>query len=316
MKAATIHKWGLPKVFEIENIDVPVPKTDQIVVKVFASGINPVDWKHRYGHHRFIYGSPFPIVLGYDVCGEVIDTGENCKTFKKGDIVFGDLDNKYGGGLAEFCIGHEHCFALKPNNISIEQVAAASLAGLTALQALRDKGKITTEKTVVINGASGGVGHIALQIAKIFNAKVIAIASESKQDFIKSLGADEFINYTSVNPLKYLGKDEVDIFFDVIGNYSYLKTLSVLKPGGIYITTLPRLKVLIHKLLQPFTGGKKVKTLLRKHSSSDMQLLAKWLQEKKLIIEIDKTFRLDEIILAHQYAEEGHSKGKNVILVQ
>jgi NADPH:quinone reductase-like Zn-dependent oxidoreductase len=313
MKAAIIRKWGPPTVFELAVLPEPDIKPDQIKIRVFASGINPVDWKHRQGNHRFLLGAPFPVVLGYDVCGEVVESGKDCKIFRKGDLVFGDLDNRYGGGLAEFCVGHEHCFAFKPENVPVEQAASVSLSALTALQALCQKAHISKGMTVLVNGASGGVGHLAIQIAKIYHARVIAVAGNKSGDFVSSFQPDRIIDYTKENVLNI--QEKVDIFFDVTGNYSFLKVLKILNHRGVYITNLPRPKVYFHKLFQIFTRGKKVKTLLRKHSFWDMQLIEGWLTEGKLKVSIDKTFRLDEIQQAHEYAELGHSKGKNVILI-
>jgi len=314
MKAAVISKWGDPTIFEQTDIPIPIPAPDQIMIKVVASSINPVDWKHRIGNHKYILGSPFPIVLGYDVCGEVVEVGNNTSHFKKGDMVFGDLDNKYGGGLAEFAVGHEHCFALKPKNIDASTAAAIPLAGMTALQALRDKCSLKPGQTILINGASGGVGHFAIQIAKIMGAKVMAVCSKEKHAFAHSLGADECIDYKSED--LSTRKNSTDIFFDVIGNYSFLSTRNMLHKNGIYISTLPRPKILIHKLLQPFSNGKKVKTLLRKHVSADLTQLAQWVDDDKLKVHIDKSFKLNDITKAHTYAETGRTTGKNIVVIQ
>ncbi|MEA3444899.1 MAG: NAD(P)-dependent alcohol dehydrogenase, partial [Bacteroidota bacterium] len=268
---------------------------------------------HRKGNHKYILGSPFPIVLGYDVCGEVVETGKLVDNFKVGDIVFGDLDNKYGGALAEFALGNEKCFAIKPKLQSENQAAATALVSLTALQAMRDKAGLTREKNIIINGASGGVGHVAVQIAKIIGARVIAVASGKNKEFISQFSPDVFIDYTTEDVLSF--SERTDIFFDVVGNYSFLKTRKLLKPGGIYISTLPRPKILFHKLFQVFSNGKKVKTILRKQNTKDINLIAKWIDEGKLNIEIDKTFQLEDVGKAHEYSETGRSKGKVVIEV-
>ncbi len=314
MKAIVIREWGTPQVLKQQELENPIPKPNQILIKVFASGINPIDWKQRRGNHRFILGSPFPIVLGYDVCGEVIEIGEKISSFKPGDIVFGNLDNKYGGALAEFAVGHEHCFAHKPDNVSIEQSAAVTLAGLTALQALRDKGNLLPGQTVVINGTSGGVGHLALQIAKILGAKTIAVSGSNSKTFVESLSPDKYIDYNQVD---ILNTDiSADIFFDVAGNQSFLKTKHLLKPGGIYVSTLPRPKILLHKLTQPFSKRKKVKTLLRKTNTKDLRILAKWLEEEQLKVCIDRIYNFSDASLAHEHAEKGSIKGKVVISIK
>lgn len=314
MKAAIIEQWGSPEVFKITDVPKPIPAEDQILIKVFASSINPVDWKHRKGNHKYILGSPFPIILGYDVCGEVVEMGKLITKFKDGDIVFGDLDNKYGGALAEYALGHEKSFALKPANQPIPEAAATTLVSLTALQAMRDKAGLTSGKSILINGASGGVGHVAVQMAKILGARVIAVASGKNKNFVESIGSDIFVDYTLEDILQL--SEKVDVFFDTIGNYSFLKTKNLLKPGGVYVTTLPRPIVLFHKLFQPFSNGKKVKTILRKQNPADLDLIASWIEEGKLKINIDKSFPLDEISSAHAYAEKGRTRGKNVVIIQ
>ncbi|QQS51228.1 MAG: NADP-dependent oxidoreductase [Bacteroidota bacterium] len=313
MQAAVLNQWGDPGVLHLADIPKPKPSEKQLMIRVFASSVNPVDFKQRKGKHRFIFGSPFPVVLGYDVCGKVVEVGSLVHRFKVGDWVFGDLDNTYGGALAEFALGHEQCFALKPDGISPEEAAGYPLAALTALQALRDKAGVKPGQTVLINGASGGVGHLALQMAKLMQANVIAVASGRNEAFISSFNPDQFIDYQRINLLSL--SEKVDVFFDVIGNYSFLKTKRLLKPNGVYVTTLPRPKVFFHKLFQAFNGGKKVKTLLRKHSAADMDQIARWIEEKKLRLHIEKVFSLEQTADAHAYAEKGRTQGKNIIQI-
>src|SRR6056297_929014 len=313
MKAATINQFGAPDVFEISAIEKPKIKNDQLLIKVIAVGINPIDWKQRKGNHKFILGSPFPIVLGYDICGEVVETGSEIKQFKKGDNVFGVLDNKYGGALAEFAVGHENCFALQPQNISDAEAAAFPMASLTALQALRDKAGLQKGQSVLILGASGGVGHMAIQIAKIMGAKVIAVASQASKTFVEQFHPDEFIDYQTEDIINL--QQKVDVFFDVAGIYSFPRCKHLLNPGGVYINTLPRPKILIHKILQWFTKGKKAKTLLMKHNQEDLQQIKQWIEENEIMVKIDRSFRLEEVSEAHAFAQQGHSKGKNVVLI-
>ncbi|MCD4833990.1 MAG: NADP-dependent oxidoreductase [Bacteroidales bacterium] len=313
MKAAIINQFGNPDIFEIKDVEKPVIKPDQVLIKVNAVSINPIDWKQRKGNHKFILGSPFPIILGYDVCGEVVEVGNEIDKLKIGDIVFGVLDNKYGGALGEFTVGHEKCFSNKPKDISNEKAAAFPMVSLTSLQALRDKANLKAGQTVLINGASGGVGHVAMQIAGIMGAKVIAVASSKSKDFIEQFKPDKFIAYNEQDVLRLDKK--VDIFFDVAGNYTFPKCKHLLNSGGVYINTLPRPKILVHKLHQLFSNGKKVKTLLMKHDNSDLDKIAQWINEGKLKISIDKTFQLEQIAEAHEYAQKGHNKGKNVIVI-
>ncbi|MDA3953248.1 MAG: NADP-dependent oxidoreductase [Bacteroidales bacterium] len=316
MKAAIISQFGDPDVFKIEDIEKPIVNSDQVLINVNAVSVNPIDWKQRKGNHKYILGSPFPIILGYDVSGVVEEIGSEISKFNKGDIVFGVLDNKYGGALAEFAVGHEKCFTLKPEKISFENAAAVPMVSLTCLQAFRDKVNLNAGQTVLINGASGGVGHVAIQIAQIMGAKVIAVASSKSKEFVEQFKPDSFVDYTENNILKLDKK--VDVFFDVAGKYSFPKTKHLLNPGGIYLN--PNyinsiIKMPFNKFYQLFSNGKKAKTFMMKHNNSDLDIIAQWIDEGKLKIFIDKTFDLEQITEAHEYSQKGHNKGKNIIVI-
>jgi len=311
MKAAIINKFGDPEVFEISDISEPIPGPDEIQIEVLSGSINPIDWKQRRGKHRFLFGSPFPIVLGYDVAGIITKLGSDIEGFHPGDKICGVLSNKYGGGLGQFAKGKPDCFAKVPESIDHVNSAALPLAGLTALQALRDKGKIKKDYKVLIIGAAGGVGHFAVQIAEIFRAKVYSVSSEKHKSFLEKISNSTFIDYQITDILSLDLK--FDIIFDTIGNYSFPKCKKLLLPGGIYITTLPRPKIILHKLLSLFSNGKKAKTLLMKHSADDLKQLLDWLESGKLKICIDKEFSIIDISDAHKYSEEGHSEGKILI---
>lgn len=311
MKAAIIKKWGNPDVFKIGEVEKPAPGSNQIQIKVACSSINPVDYKQRKGNHKYILGSPFPIILGYDVSGIVTEIGSEVASFKVGDEVFGDLDNKYGTALAEYAVGQEHCFSMKPKNISFQQSAAVPLAGLTAMQTLRDKGKIKSGDTVLINGASGGVGHLAIQITQILQGKPIVIASTQNLDFLKQYNPERIVDYKKENI--YNSGIKADIIFDVAGNLNFRKCLRLLNKNGRYISTLPRPKIIWHKIIQIFTSGKKSLTLLRKHNATDMKQLAIWLEDGSLKPSVIKTFSLEAVADAHRYAEKGGFPGKIVI---
>lgn len=315
MIAAVINQFGEPEVLTIQKIDKPIIQTDQLMIKVKTVSVNPIDWKQRNGNHKLILGSPFPIVLGYDVCGEVVEIGSKIKGFKPGDAVYGVLDNKYGGALAEYAVGHENCFDIKPENINEKQAAAFPMVALTALQALKYKANLKPGQSVLINGASGGVGHLAIQIAKLFGAKVIAVASSKSEEFVQQYSPDQFIDYTKQNILDLDKK--VDVFFDVIGNQKFPKIKHLLTSQGIYlnlnyIDTLKKMP--LYKLHQLFTK-KKAKAILMKNSAEDLQLISKWIKEEKLKVSIDKTFSLEQIREAHEYAQQGHNKGKNIVVI-
>lgn len=315
MKAAVINQFGGAEVFKIQEIDKPDIQPDQLLIKVKTVSINPIDWKQRNGNHKLILGSPFPIVLGYDVCGEVIEVGSEISRFKPGDTVYGVLDNKYGGALAEYAVGRENCFDIKPENIDHNQAAAFPMVALTALQALKYKAYLKPGQTVLINGASGGVGHLAVQLAKLLGAKVIAVASSKSEQFVNQFNPDQFIDYAKQDILALVTK--VDVFFDVIGNQTFPKIKHLLTSHGIYlnlnyIDTMKRMP--LYKLHQIFTK-KKAKAMLMKNSAKDLRLISKWIKEERLNVAIDQIFSLEQIREAHEYAQQGHNKGKNVVVI-
>lgn len=316
MKAAIINQFGTPDVFEINEIEKPKIEKDQFLIRVKAVSINPIDWKQRKGNHKYVLGSPFPIVLGYDVCGEVVEVGPEIKKFKKGDVVFGVLDNKYGGALAEFTLGHESGFAIKPASFSVEEAAAIPMVSLTVLQAFRDKVNLKPGQTILINGASGGIGHVAVQIAKLMGANVIAVASLNSKVFVEQFNPDFFIDYKAQDVAALDRK--IDVFFDVAGNYTFPKTIHLLNPGGIYlnleyINTLKKMP--IYWMYQLFSKGKKAKSFLMKHNNHDLDIIVQWIVEGKLRISIDKTFNIEQIKEAHEYSQQGHTKGKNIVVI-
>ena len=294
MKAAIINKFGKPNVFEIAELSVPQVNDDQILVKIYASSINPMDYKSRQGNHKYILGSKFPVILGYDMAGIVIKTGENTKRFKVGDKVHGRSDVKYGGTLAQFGVTSEHTLSHIPEILSFNEAAGIPLAALTALQALRDKGKIKTGDNVLITGATGGVGHFAVQLVKYFDAKCFAVASSKHHEFITELAPDVFIDYTT-NDFKNLN-EKFDIIFDAAGKESYLSCKHLLKRKGVYITSLPRPKLLIHKVISLFNAGY-VKTLLMKSNHKDLDFVNSLVSKGIIKIKIDKVFRIVFILI-------------------
>lgn len=316
MKSAIINKFGSPEVFEISEIEKPTIQSNQIIIKVFASSVNPIDWKQRKGNHKFILGKPFPITLGYDVSGEVVEIGSNVKNFKLGDKVFGVLDNKYGGALAEYAKGTENCFAKIPEMLDLNEAAAYPMVCITALQSLRDKANLKPGQKVIINGASGGVGHVAIQVAKLMQAEVIAVASANSESFVNNFKPDKFIDYTQKDIIEI--DDQVDVFLDVVGNLTFPKVKHLLKPGGVYlnlnyIDTMKKMPV--YKLHQLFTKRKKAKAVLMKSSGKDLELISKWVSQGLIKVYIDEEFSLKNISAAHDYAQQGHNKGKNIVVI-
>jgi len=313
MKAAVIYQYGTPDVFRIEELAKPVIRSHEVLIKVNAASINPVDWKQRQGWHRLFLKAHFPVVLGYDVSGVIEECGESVKKFKKGDEVYTRLTRRFGGAFAEFAAASESTVVKKPANITWEQAAAVPLAAITALQGLRDKCWLKKGESVLIIGAAGGVGHFAMQIAMRMECNVTAVCSGRHKKMMDELKPDHFIDYTKSDykslPEKY------DVIFDAAGVESFRSCSSLLKPGGRYLTTLPRPKIVMHKLIAFFTSSKKVKTFLMRSKADDLEVLSKMITDGQIRIYIDSVFPLEKVADAHRRAEEYSTEGKIVIRI-
>jgi len=313
MKALIINQYGSASVLQYTDIEKPQIKPEQLLVKVHATSVNPIDWKIRSGHLSLITGNKFPMVLGFDVSGEVVEVGDKVTRFKPGDQIYTYLDELPGGAYAEYAAVSEKVACLKPNNMNYEQAAAVPLAALTALQALRDLGQIKPGNHILINGASGGVGSLAVQIAKAMDTHVTAVCSTKNVEFVKSLGADRIIDYTisdfTQEAIAY------DVIFDAVGKQSFSKCQSILKPNGVYITTLPTPDNLVQGFIRTILPGKKAKFILAKASGTDLVYLKEQIEANKIRAVIDKTYSLSELAAAHTYSEQGRAVGKIVITV-
>ncbi|MEA5625884.1 NAD(P)-dependent alcohol dehydrogenase [Nostoc sp. UHCC 0251] len=312
MKAVVIRRYGAAEVLQYEDVEQPKIEPTQLLVKVRASSVNPVDWKIRQGMLSLITGSNFPKILGFDVAGDVVAVGSSVTRFKAGDAIYGSTCLP-GGGYAEFAAVPENLVALKPTNLNYEEAAAVPLAALTALQALRNEGNIQTGQTVLINGAAGGVGTFAVQIAKALGAVVTGVSSTKNLDLVKSLGADRVIDYTQQDFTQDTA--QYDIIFDAVGKRSLSQTKRVLKPNGIYITTLPSPEVLLEGVLTAFLPGQKAKFILEKPNTQDLVYLKELIEAGKIRVVIDRTYPLQELATAHSYSETGRAVGKIAIKV-
>ncbi len=310
MKAVVIRRYGGVEVLQYEDVEQPKIEPTQLLVKVRASSINPSDWKIRQGMFSLITGSKFPKILGFDVAGEVVEVGSQVTRFKPGDAIYGSTSFP-GGGYAEFAAIPENLAVLKPTNLSYEEAAAVPLAALTALQALRDQGNIQTGQAVLINGAAGGVGIFAVQIAKALGAVVTGVSSTKNLDLVKSLGADRVIDYTQQDFAEDTA--QYDIIFDAVGKRSLSQTKRVLKPNGIYITTLPSPEVLLESVLTAFLPGQKAKLLFEQPNTKDLLFLKELIEAGKIRVVIDRTYPLQELAAAHNYSETGRAVGKIAI---
>ncbi|MGF2039925.1 MAG: NAD(P)-dependent alcohol dehydrogenase [Nostoc sp. CmiVER01] len=310
MKAVVIRRYGGVEVLQYEDVEQPKIEPTQLLVKVRASSVNPIDWKIRQGMLSLITGIKFPKILGFDVAGEVVEIGSGVTRFKPGDAIYGSTSFP-GGGYAEFAAIPENLAVLKPTNLNYEEAAAVPLAALTALQALRDQGNIQTGQNVLINGAAGGVGIFAVQIAKALGAQVTGVSSTKNLDLVKSLGADRVIDYTQQDFAEDTA--QYDIIFDAVGKRSLSQTKRVLKSNGIYITTLPSPEVLLESVLTAFLPGQKAKFFFEKPNTKDLLFLKELIEAGKIRVVIDRTYPLQELAAAHSYSETGRAVGKIAI---
>ncbi|MBD2445999.1 NAD(P)-dependent alcohol dehydrogenase [Nostoc sp. FACHB-152] len=312
MKAVIIRGYGTTDVLQYEDWKQPQIKPDQLLVKVHASSVNPVDWKIRKGMLSVLTGRSFPLILGFDVAGEVVSVGSQVTRFQPGDAIYGSTSFP-GGAYAEFAAIPEKVAALKPTNLSYEEAATVPLAALTALQALRDLGNMQAGQTVLINGAAGGVGIFAVQIAKALGTEVTGVCSTKNLDFVKSLGADRVVDYTqqdfTTEAIKY------DIIFDTVAKRAFSTCREVLTPNGVYVTTLPSPEVLIQGFLTTFLPGQKAKLVVERPNSQDLIYLKDLIEAGKIRTVIDRTFPLQELAAAHAYSESERAVGKIAIAI-
>ncbi|MFF3346272.1 NADP-dependent oxidoreductase [Streptomyces sp. NPDC002779] len=308
MRAIGQDVLGGPEVLKEVELQRPSPRPNEILVRMRAAGINPTDWKHR-AHGGFL-GRP-PFVLGWDVSGVVEEVGIGVARFQPGDEVFGMLPYPFGhGSHAEFVTGPARAFALKPAVIDHVQAGALPLVSLTAWQALAETADLQAGQRVLIHAAAGGVGHVAVQIAKARGAYVIGTASEGKHDFLRELGADELIDYRSTDFAEAVR--DVDVVLDTIGDDYSLRSLRVLRPGGLLVSILP---VGSDELYQEAERlGVRALRMLVDASHSGMRAVADLVERGALRATIAGTFPLADAAEAHRLGDTGRTTGKLVLL--
>ena len=324
MKAIVYTKYGPPDVLELKEVEKPTPKDDEVLIKVHAASANAADW-------HLLRGDPFLLrltgtgllkpknkILGADVAGRVEAVGRNIKQIQLGDEVFGDISAGGWGGFAEYVSVPESALVLKPANISFEEAAAVPMAAVTALQGIRDKGQIQPGQRVLINGASGGVGTFAVQIAKSFGAEVTGVCSTRNLDMARSIGADQVIDYTQEDFTR--NGHRYDLIIAANGYQSISDYKRVLNPEGIYVMTGGSGVQMFQAIfLGPWlsrTGSKKMGNLAAKPNKKDLAFMKELLEAGKVVPVIDRRYTLSEVPEALRYLEEGHAKGKVVITLE
>lgn len=324
MKAIEYTEYGSPNVLRLNDVEIPSPKDNEVLVKIHAASANPLDWHLMRAEPflaRFENGllKPKNTKLGADVAGRVEARGKNATQFQIGDAVFGAHYIKDLGAFAEYVCMPENLLAQKPENISFEAAAAVPIAAYTALQGLRDKGKIQSGQKVLINGASGGVGTFAVQIAKSFGTEVTGVCSSRNLDLVRSIGADHVIDYTKEDFTR--GGQQYDLIFDAVGNCSVADYKRALRPNGICsVAGFTKLSLFFQVfLLGSFvsaTGSQEIGFMeTARPDRNDLLFLKELLESGKVVPVIDRTYPLSQVPEAIAYLEEGRARGKVVISV-
>jgi NADPH:quinone reductase-like Zn-dependent oxidoreductase len=323
MKAITYHRYGAPDVLELQEVDDPVVKDGEVLVRVRAASANPRDWHFMRGEPYFMrlqFGlrEPKDDRLGSDVAGQVEAVGRNVTRFRPGDEVFADVVT---GGFAEYACVPEDLAAPKPVNLTFEEAAAVPLAGLTALQALRDNGRVQAGQRVLIIGASGGIGTFAVQLAKLFGADVTGVCSTRNADLVRSLGADHVVDYTREDFAR--SRQKYDLVLQLAGTRSPSDCRRALTPKGTLLLSSgessgrwigPVSRIIKAAALSPFVG-QRLAPFLAKRSREDLQVLKELIESGEVSPVIDRTYSLGEVPEAIRYLEQGHARGKVVITV-
>lgn len=308
MKAVFIHKYGGPEVMAIGELPAPALGKNQVLIKIKAVSINPVDWKVRNGELRFLTRYKFPRILGSDFAG-VVETS-NDPEYKPGTEVWGMSSSIKGGAHAEKIVIDSNKIGRMPANLGFEEAAALPLVGLTVYQSLQFLGLLKPDNRILINGASGGVGHIAVQMAKSFGAHVTAVCSGRNADFVRLLGADKVIDYTRES---IEGSGNYHLIFDTVANLSFGKLKPFLKRKGVFVSTLPMPGLVLRSIFSRSTPGKKLKFISVKSTHQDLESLRFMCEKGQLKPYIDRTYSFEEIRDAYAHSEEGRTRGKVVV---
>jgi len=306
MKAVIIREYGGPEVLKYEDVPRPEPKENEILVRVIAAGVNPIDAIIREGTYASEFGTNLPLVPGYDIAGVVAKTGAKITNPRAGDAVYGYVFR--GGGYAEYAVASEKDLSPKPKSLSFVAAAAVPLAALTAWQALIDTAKLRAGQTVLIHGGSGGVGTMAIQIAKAHGARVIATASTPNQDLLKELGADVAIDYTKVK-FEDVARD-VDVVLDSVGKDTLARSYGVVKKGGFIATLVSRLDQ-----AELDKHGIRGASISVKPNAAELAEITKLIEAKKIKPVVTRMIPLEGVVAGQEQITTQHTRGKIVLKV-
>jgi NADPH:quinone reductase-like Zn-dependent oxidoreductase len=322
VKAAVYRRYGPPDVVEIADVAPPVPGDDDVLIEVRAASVNPADWHFMRGEPalvRLVAGlrTPRNPRLGRDVAGRVQVVGHNVIRFRPADEVFGTC----AGSFAQFALAREAAIAAKPSSVAFEQAAAVPIAALTALQGLRDHGRVRRGHAVLVNGAAGGVGTFAVQIAKSYGARVTGVCSTANVGMVRSIGADEVVDYTKEDFAVRRG--QYDVFFDCVVNHTLAACLGVLTPDGVHVIAgAARDQSFLAVMARPASarlrspvGGRRVRTFIAKPSHRDLAVVGDLMAAGAVRAVIDRRYKLSDTADAIRYLEGGHARGKVIVEV-
>ncbi len=312
MKAIIFKQYGGPEVLEYAEIPEPVPGEGEMLIKVEAASVNPVDWKVREGRLKFMTGKKFPLFAGSELSGVIKAMGPRVFDFAPGDRVFAGLTRK-GGAYAEYAVAKSMKTIKIPDSMSFEDASTLAVAGVTPMQAFTRHFKVSPGDHVLVNGASGGVGTYAVQIAKVLGAHVTAVCSDRNKDLVLSLGADEVIDYNKVD---FRNRHQsFDVILDAAANAFFDDSKRSLKKGGMLIKLNISIKTILLGFWTKLFSSRKVKLILLKNDLRDFEWLINHIAEGDIKVVIDKTFPLEKAREAQEYSQTGRAKGKIVIRV-
>lgn len=314
MRAVVIDRYGSADELVTREIARPKCSNGQVLIRVHAAGVNPIDWRIRSGGLRLILHARLPLVLGFDVAGEIVETSRDAEEqgWRVGDEVIGFLDNRHGGGYAEFAVAGSDALSRKPAKISFEEAAAVPLAASTALQALSHIGRISAGQDVLINGAAGGVGTFAVQMAKAKRANVTGVCSGRNVQFVRELGADRVIDYQREDFTSQRG--QFDIIFDAVAKRTFWQCRRALTPRGCYITTVPSFANLSAQVLS-YCLRRKCRNMLAKPHRDDLQQITALIADGKVRPIVQDVYSLADATAAHRTSQAGHVRGKLVLSI-
>lgn len=311
MRAVVLEQYGGPEVLHIAEVPRPKPRRGQVLVRSRFVGVNPKDIMVRKGNFKFATGQRFPLIVGHDIAGEVVEAGRGAD-LAVGEPVYGMINDMAGRAYAEYAAVDCNQLSRMPSSIDPKDAAAVPLAAQTALQALRDDAQLKPGQGVLINGASGGVGVFAIQIAKALGANVTGVCSHRNIELVQDLGADHIIDYTK-HDLKEESR-RFDVVFDVFGNYDFRQLKHLIKPRGTYVHTLPKVSV-IRDVVTTFGRRQRAKLVVVRSRRAQLEWLSQQMDAGRIRPVVDRTFSLSNAVDAHRYIETKRARGKVVLEV-